>query len=238
MKLEIVSHCWRYTRLLRYQLSSLVLHPPTRLQVLMTVFLTEEDQDTVATLDYFARHEKSTQVVIRPWFLPREQLFMRLIGRNLAALATEADWIWFADCDYVFGPDCLDSLTDAVVNTESPLVFPRTVLKNRSHALGDRAIAEAAGGPRVMDIEPDDFEPTRYRRAIGGVQITSGDVVRQIGYCRDCRRQHRIASSWKSTKDDVQFRRSLGTAGKAIELPNLYRLRHSVCGQRDAEVSL
>ena len=50
MHLEIVSHCWHYSRLLTYQLSSLVLHPPTEVAVTVTVFLAEEDEDTVFTL--------------------------------------------------------------------------------------------------------------------------------------------------------------------------------------------
>ena len=42
-RLEIVSHCWHYTRLLGYQLSSLVCHPPKAVEVVMTVFYSETD---------------------------------------------------------------------------------------------------------------------------------------------------------------------------------------------------
>ncbi|MCA9201579.1 MAG: hypothetical protein KDA59_00945, partial [Planctomycetales bacterium] len=43
LKLEVVSHCWKYAHFLAYQLSSLVLYPPKDLSVRMTVFYCEDD---------------------------------------------------------------------------------------------------------------------------------------------------------------------------------------------------
>ena len=56
LHVEIVSHCWQYSRLLAYQLSSLVLHPVTELQVTVTVFHGREDTATCALLDFFDTH--------------------------------------------------------------------------------------------------------------------------------------------------------------------------------------
>jgi hypothetical protein len=53
MNVEIISHCWRYSRLLTYQLSSLVLYPPQQVRVTATVFLTEEDTPTVDVVNFF-----------------------------------------------------------------------------------------------------------------------------------------------------------------------------------------
>ena len=57
MQLQIVSHCWNYSRLLTYQLSSLVLHPPRKLDVTMTVFYNEEDTRTCEVLEYFGQRD-------------------------------------------------------------------------------------------------------------------------------------------------------------------------------------
>ncbi|NUQ65973.1 MAG: glycosyltransferase family 2 protein [Pirellulales bacterium] len=227
MKLEIVSHCWRYSRLLKYQLSSLVLYPPAEVDVLMTVFLAEADCETVDVVEYFSPLLCSERVRLRRWSLPEGRLFIRGIGRNLAGLATEADWVWFADCDFFFGAGALDALGQRTSQTDAVLVYPRSVLGSRSPAVGDLAIAAASGPPRVLDLPAEDFAPMRFSRAIGGVQIARGDVVRRLGYCRDSAFQHRNSSRWQEPREDVTFRRSLGTKGTPIDLPNVYRVRHT-----------
>jgi hypothetical protein len=44
LKLEIVSHCWRYGHFLTYQLSSLVNHRTRKFDITMTVFHVPEDE--------------------------------------------------------------------------------------------------------------------------------------------------------------------------------------------------
>ena len=44
--LEIVSHCWGYANMLTYQLSSFVNYPPSKLNLTVTVFYSEEDTKT------------------------------------------------------------------------------------------------------------------------------------------------------------------------------------------------
>lgn len=232
MKLEIVSHCWRYGRLLNYQLSSLWLHPPATVQVTVTVFLAEEDEHTRRVVEFFAQHPSPATVVVRPWFLPTPKLMRRAIGRNQAALATAADWVWFADCDYLFGAGALDALVRRTADVEGPLVFPQHVLVQRTHTLGDDAVRRASGPPRLLKVDAAEFKRVRLNRAIGGVQVARGDVVRRLGYCRDCTRFQRAAPRWMRAREDPLFRRILGTPGEAIDVPQVYRLRHSQCGRR------
>ena len=57
LKLEIVSHCWRYGHFLNYQLSSLVNHRTDKFDITMTVFHVADDDKVVPVLDYFGRME-------------------------------------------------------------------------------------------------------------------------------------------------------------------------------------
>jgi len=238
MKLEIVSHCWNYSRLLTYQLSSLVLYPPRATCVTMTVFLTQEDMATVRIVEYFTKIPVPPNIAIRSWYLPMERLVIRGIGRNLAGLATDADWVWFADCDYVFGPDALDALASCVRGTDTPLAFPRTVFGSRSHAEGDEAILKASGEPRPQAVRFEDFLPQRMSRAIGGIQICRGDVARQRGYLKDAAFQQITFPRWRRTREDAWFRRDLGTRGEPIHLPCVFRIRHSHRGQQAPGIKL
>ena len=212
MKLELVSHCWRYARMLRYQLSSLFLFPPCGVQVQAIVFCTsrEHDPDTWTTLDNFLSTPAPPNVAIRPWLLPPEQLFRRGIGRNLAATACEADWVWFADCDMTFREGAFDRLAELVQGRSEPLFYPSEIRIHRSHALGDAAIEHADVTTGLIDVVVEDFVPHRYNRAIGGVQIVPGKIARDVGYCRNTRWQ-RPAPCWQGAKEDISFRRSLGT---------------------------
>ena len=121
LQLEIVSHCWKYAHMLVYQLSSLVLFPPQSCTVTMTVFYGEEDTATVALLAYFG--ELKVPNVVWNWqCLPRQALFRRAIGRNLAARNSQADWVWFTDCDVLFRAGCLDGLAAALQGRQDVLV--------------------------------------------------------------------------------------------------------------------
>ena len=174
MKIEIVTHRWQYSKLLMYQLRSLLLFPPQRATTLATVFFTEGDTATRDVVQYFSASEKPGNITIRGWNLDRERLLRRAIGRNLAALATDADWIWVADCDYVFGENALDTLSEMPPRTSVDLVFPMVVLSSRSEQAGDELIQRARGDVRIMSIDPRSFAAVQFDRAIGGVQIAAG----------------------------------------------------------------
>ncbi len=237
MKLEIVSHCWNYARLLTYQLSSLVLFPVRNVQTTMTVFFCPEDGRTSRVLDYFGT-QRVSGVQWQWWPLERSQLLNRAIGRNLAALQSIADWIWFADADMCFRQDCLGQLAIAVAGTDVPLIYPRTVQINRTHALGDSHIEAASGNPRILDVQPDQFVATHYSRAIGGVQICRGEVMRSVGYCNDRPNCQQPRTVWRRCVEDVAFRRSLRTSGLPVDVSGVYRIRHSRQGRDHPGIEL
>jgi len=239
-KIEIVSHCWRYSRVLRYQLSSLLLYA-TSADVTMTVFYTPEDSPTVAILKTFRNHIAG----LRAWPLPRPQLLARAIGRNLAAQQTLADVVWFTDCDYLFGPGCLQTLAAADLSG-SPLWFPPLTHFTKTRQLGDNyahwADPALIGDDVVLEIDPLHLTQHRLRRAIGGVQIVPGDVARKFGYCDGNQRQQRPVAdddtNFRRNHSDKHFRRSLGTGGSKLDLPNVWRIRQSQFGRVDQDLTI
>ncbi len=231
MQLEIVSHCWNYSRLLTYQLSSLVLYAPRKLSVTMTVFYNQADERTVSVLDYFAAIDVPG-VHLRRWHQEQPQLFRRAIGRNLAALSSTADWVWFTDCDQVFHRGLLDALAEQLPDCRQPLAFPRYASCTELVKEDDPILRRVDPGPAVVDIEPDRFVPRRHDRAIGAMQIARGDVMRRAGYCKDIPRYKRPARQFGRTREDRTFRALLGTPGEPLDVEGLYRIEHLRKGRR------
>jgi hypothetical protein len=231
---------------LTWQLSSLCLHAPQDVAVTYTVFYCPEDKATEAVLRHFEvgcrKQDGSRVVVFRWWPLERRQLMRRAIGRNLAARSTQAQWVWFADADYLFGRGCLDALARALGNlpADCHLAFPRIIQASKSHEHGDRYIDRVKLPDQMadlLDVEPADFEPAVLNRAIGGIQIVRGDVARERGYLPDTEWQH-PADTWQQTFEDPVFRQSMGTNGTPVDIPNCYRIRHSKRGRFDVGVRL
>lgn len=231
LKLEIVSHCWNYSHLLAYQLSSLVNHPPSSGSARMTVFYSPEDRRTAALLEFFA----TFQVPGVSWNwqpLEKSRLFRRAIGRNRAARATDADWIWFTDCDVIFHRGCLDALIDQLQGRRDLLVYPRqehcTPLLPETHPM---LTAAAADEPRLVEIDPSQFTPRTRSRATGPMQITHGDVARAVGYCESLPVYHEPTDRWRKSYEDRAFRWLLRTPGAALDVPGVYRIRHASKGR-------
>jgi hypothetical protein len=228
--IEIVSHCWGYSRLLACQLAALIAHPPAAVTVTMTVFHAEAD---TATVDLLARIGAIRVPGVRwQWRrLPPPQLFRRSIGRNLAARATTADWIWFTDCDVVFGPGALDGLAVAVRGSRSPLVYPEIELA--TVVLDAASIAQGTPETLLRHADPARCTARRLTRATGPMQITRGDTARALGYCAAVGAFQQPARRWCKAHEDRVFRRQLRTAGTPLPVPAVYRLRHAEKG-RDA----
>ena len=235
--IDIVTHCYagmlkQYAAMLNYQLSSLVLHRPERWDVRVTVCHTPDDTRTVQVVDYFTRR-KELQVV--PMLLAPRRLFRRSIGRNLAAMNTPADAVWFSDADHLYGEGCLDKLMPELcrVPIDTSMVWPKFIQIHKTHELGDTLIQKQLDlGPAVLDVSPDDFMDKHYDRAIGGVQIVSGDFAREFGYLRYSKRFQRprkddlpFGDFW----DDIYYRRFCREMGfvRQVRLPNLFRIRHT-----------
>jgi Glycosyl transferase family 2 len=234
--LEIVSHCWKYSRLLSYQLSSLVLRPPKKVAVTMTVFYAPTDKETHSVLKYFQSH--SVANVRWHWKQLEEcRLFRRAIGRNIAALATQSDWIWFCDCDQVFGAGCLDGLADELARAPTDFVYPQCVLFSPKQFAKGTLLSKAAA-PQVRELNASGFRPVQFNRAVGGLQILRGAIARRIGYCRHSRRFMRPADRWMRTFDDVEFRRVVGREGSPISVPQLYRIEHAAKGRMCKDIDL
>ncbi|WP_376696823.1 glycosyltransferase family 2 protein [Wenzhouxiangella sp. EGI_FJ10305] len=229
LHVEIVSHCWRYSHLMAYQLSSLVNHPPEDVAVTMTVFHAPEDVDTVRLLAYFG----AMQVPNVTWnWQARDKtlLFRRSIGRNEAALASDADWVWFTDCDVVFHEGCLDGLGDVLQGARDAVVFPDHEFCSPVYEPGD-AVLEAAREPCVVEIDTTSFVRQERTRATGPLQITHGDVARTSGYCRDIPVYQQPTDRWAKAQEDRAFRWLLRTGGRPVAIPSVYRIRHQAKGR-------
>ena len=232
LSLEIVSHCWRYGHYLTYQLSSLVNHRTDKLDVTMTVFYVAEDEATKQVLDFFQAID--VPGVTWNWqVLPKEKLFRRAIGRNLAAKSTSADWIWFTDCDILFHEGCLDTLADELQGRDDPLVFPRIGLGTNLLTEDAEILNKGREGPAILDIPLEDFVPYGDARtkAKGPYQITHGDVARACGYCETIRLYQKPVDRWRKTYEDRAFRWLLGTQGTALDVPGACQIRHVVKGR-------
>ena len=231
---EFVTHCWKYSRLFCYQLSSFALFADK--SVTVTMYYCEEDEPTKKMVDYFSGLPGPNW---SPKAMSRERLCRRAIGRNEAALASKATWIWFADCDYYFGGRLFAALPVALsaVDASHPLVYPGEILQC-SQETGDKYI-EGIKEPSVVQLScsSSDFIPHGFRKAIGGVQIVRGDWARANGYCKNHPRHHRPASCWARNIEDCTFRQDTGSSGFRISLPDVLRVRHSKRGGYGPDVN-
>jgi len=228
LHVEVVSHCWRYSHLLAYQLSSLVTFPPRDVDVTMTVYHAAEDDRTVDLLHFFGAIDVPN--VQWNWqVLPPQRLFRRAIGRNLAALASRADWVWFTDCDLLFRAGCLDALGAALQGRRDALVFPSVERVTDLLTEDDPMLGHDA--PAVVDIDDTAFTAKHPTRATGPLQITHGDVARALGYCAPIAHYQQPAERWCKAHEDRAHRWLLESQGVPIDVPGVYRIRHLFKGR-------
>ncbi len=164
--------------------------------------------------------------------LPAEQVLRRSIGRNMAALETKADVVWFADTDYYFGQGCLDAANMESLWGTDDLIFPKTSKVHVDHFVGDEYVKTADKQKELLlTVDPKDFTLHRQSKAIGGIQIFKGDWLRKNGYLNDYPEFLRPSRTpFPDTKGDFRVRRVLKEMGgttRGIDLPTLYRLRHT-----------
>lgn len=230
LHIEIVSHCWNYAHFLSYQLDSLAKFPPTNGKVTMTVFYCSDDITTTSVLNHFEKMEIPN--VTWNWCeLPKIALFRRTIGRNLAALNTKADWIWFTDCDLMFRQGCMDSLIAQLQNRQDALVYPQvercTTLLTDEDPMLNFDIAKL----NDLEIDTTQFTERRRTRATGPLQITHGDVARSCGYCKVLDYYLRPSNTWCKAHEDRAFRWLLRTQGLPLDIKGVYRIRHALKGR-------
>ena len=224
LQIELVSHCWQYSHLLAYHLSALVHYPPETVDITVTVFYSKEDGDTQNMLDFFTN--KSVPGITWNWReIPKAQLFRRAIGRNQAALQTQAHWIWYIDCDLIFHQGCLDSLAKSLQGQKEVLLFPDS--ESTTSLLEDsNPILKNGHQPQLVDIDTTQFSKREITRAVGAYQITHGDIARACGYCNNIQTYQTPTLYWRKTYEDRTYRWLLRTQGKSIKVNNIYRIRH------------
>lgn len=250
--IEVVSHCWNYSRLLTFQLSAFALYPPTRNKLTATVFYSLDDADTVRVIQFFdGMPIPNVTWNFRPLETPR--LLRRAIGRNSAALQSTADVVMFTDCDYIYREFALDRITEAMIGPESSgdiepakrLGFVRRHHASISHESGDAEIESINTTLRTchaVDVCLDRYETSKLNRPIGGSQIVTGDFARRHGYLPESRRFQRPAGKWERTFDDRAYRGYCHEIGGLQDFPidclQVYRIRHSKRGRFDRGVKL
>jgi hypothetical protein len=220
--IEIVTHCFgeRFATLLNYHLSSIVLNESQ--PVTATVMFATNDKLTTKVLSYFG-------VIDRPWItwnfihMPIQSLYQRPIGRDLAAKSSKADVIWFTDADYVFGDGCLNAVwvpqDDGIYRPEHEYRIARRLKMQMVGALLKNGDIE----PSVVDIDRSQFILTDIRRAVGGVQIISGDTARKIGYLPDYKEWQKPLEKY-NRDDGSAFWRNLFTKFGTMAIPNVFRI--------------
>jgi hypothetical protein len=224
LNLEIVSHCWQYSNMLTYQLSSFVNYAPTKAHLTVTVFYSADDKKTQAVLDFFA--QKSVENV--SWnfqMLENKKLFRRGIGRNMAARATKADWIWYTDCDIIFHENCLDSLAVQLQGSREILYYPRQERTTEMLEQSDPMLKNSSQ-PQLVDISVEKFSLHSRDKAKGAFQIVHGDVARAIGYCEKIRIFQTESECWRKTYEDTAFRWLVASDGIPIDVDGVFQIRH------------
>ena len=242
MNLEIVTHCWRYWRCLTYQVATLYHHPPADgISLILNVVTSREDQATCQRLQEFLSLVWPDNVRIKITYLQKERLFRRGIGRNQVALETSADVVWFTDCDYLIHGSSLQDIMQLMSQPENSFIYPKRIY-GTTHETGYELIQEASQWEGPPEISRDLFTETmKMNRAIGGVQIVSGDLCRKYGYLKDSKEWDKPASRWKRAYEDVHFRKHLNQEGyqaRKVKISDVLRIRHPVAGRDDPSVEL
>lgn len=240
VQIETVAHAYRYERALTFHLSALVANPPTACTVRAIIYHSADDRPVVDALEFFSRVKRpsfplAVQFDFRP--LPEPQLLRRAIGRDAAARTTTADFILFADVDYLFGDGALDAIAEQLsqANRSGPVIcYPRHVLQSIDHERGDAELARVdPENPQLIEIEPSRYEVARLPRVIGGCQWIPGSLGREKGYLPPGHRLLRPADEWKRTFCDRAAVRHWNVPVVSVDVPNVIRIRHSRRGRFD-----
>jgi len=236
LNIEIVSHCWQYSNMLAYQLSSFVNYPPIKAQLTVTVFYSTDDKETVSILNYFEQ-KLVNNVTWNFQPLENKKLFRRGIGRNMAARATKSDWIWYTDCDIIFHENCLDSLVEKVQGSQEILYYPRQERTTEMLEESDQMLSKNSK-PQIVDINVERFSLHSRDKAKGAFQIVHGDVARAIGYCEKIRIFQTESEHWRKTYEDTAFRWLVASDGIPIDVDGVFQIRHVTKGRYTEQSSI
>ena len=236
-QLEIVSHCWGYSNMLTYQLSSFVNYPPTKCALTVTVFYAKEDVKTQAVLDFF-KQKSVANVTWNFQEMSKGKLFRRGIGRNMAARSSKADWLWYTDCDIIFHENCLDSLAEQLQGKKESLYYPQQERTTEMLAQDDPMLRQDSE-PQLVDIDSDGFSLHSRDKAKGAFQIVHGDVARAIGYCEKLKMFQTEDDRWRKTYEDTAFKWLISSEGIPLDIDGVFQIRHVQKGRyaKDSNIS-
>ncbi|MEM7378157.1 MAG: glycosyltransferase family 2 protein [Pseudomonadota bacterium] len=230
VNLEIVAHCWQYAHLLAYQLQAVHRHTPDTVELTYTLYYCESDRLTVGLIDHYDR-QGNPRVRWNWQALPEAELKRRAIGRNRSALSTEADWIWFADCDLIFHDGCLASLATALRGLQARLVYPASECITAMLDATDPVVnVDPVANPEPT-VDTGAFAVSPITKAKGAFQIVHGDVARHCGYCPGISLYQQPSVHWRKTFEDTAFRQLIRDQGAAIDVHALHRIRHKAKGR-------
>ena len=220
-----------YAECLKWQWASLLQHR-TQCTVEYTVCYTPGDTVTAQRVEQISYDDKPDNLYFRPLPLQPQQLFRRAIGRNIRALATDADVVWMTDVDYLFGDECLDAAARQVCPVRSKLCMPGRYHINNDHATGDKMIADNRNVTHPK-LNPKLFTERKQRLAIGGLQIIGGNFARDAGYLKDTRYVEPVSShfGFRSCKCDRWYRKEYKLKAERLNIPGVYRMRHTEAGR-------
>jgi len=233
--IELVTHCYatkmpQYAAALRFQLSSLVFYQPANCRLIVTVCFNPKDKATRHVFDQFSEDIAPQGVEFKSIQLSVGNLGRRCIGRNMAALESEADLVWFTDVDHVFLPPCFDELIALTWPEDAVMVYPKHIMIQKDHYLGDEYLTREPRHCILEWVDRNDFMPKTYDRPVGGVQIVKGNTARKHGYLNG---QDKWMVPCKNPfgdfRDDVRFRKTMKGIGmvRPVEFSGVFRLRHT-----------
>lgn len=244
MKIELITHCLAvdnpcFAGALALQLSSLLIDQPKHCDVIVTVCMHGADANTVRVIRHFNKLQHDG-LLIQALDFPIDQLGRRCIGRNYAALRSQADFVWFTDVDHCFYDGVLDKLVhfewpthadrDEGFGVPASMIFPQEIMISKNWDRGDETTKGLAEKPALRKLDAGDFVPKGYGRAIGGVQIVRGEFARAHGYLNDHDDwQTPVKKPFGSFADDIAYREFCLKHGpiKKVVLPGVYRVRHN-----------
>lgn len=242
---RIVTHAYaqqlpQYAVFLRAQLTGLLPVQVPRTHV--TVCYTPADRAVADVIDDFILL-LGNRLTLMP--MSEDKLFRRSIGRNIAAKSCQESIIWFADVDHLISANCLAALWWQMMTLdENVLAWPKSLWIQREHEVGDQFVADhlhtrgeinlgCLGLAQFGFVRPSAaWEEKAYFSAIGGVQIVTGQYAREYGYLDHAPKWQQPRTDGKpfgDFRDDVKFRKHCLSQmpGKVLNLPELYRLRHT-----------
>jgi len=235
MSLRIVTHCYAerlpfFADLLKFHLTS-ISHSLYEFPLRVEILCTSTDTKTLNVLNSFS---DSMRKKLSARILDPTHLWRRAIGRNIAALSSTEDFVWFCDVDYVFSPLAIATICRALrEKPEAAMLYPSVVSVSKDHKTGDATIAQAEQD-KTPEIDTQDFVPSYYSRAIGGAQIVPGKLARTIGYLDKTKWMTPSHTPFPDTRDDIAARRQYAKHGPlcSFMVGGIYRIRHSTSSYR------